>query len=130
MTASETSIRGAYVRACYWMVLPAIVSHEGTHAAAAKLLGIPIVEFRWSPTRFPAVFLDGGGIAPWRIVLAWLAPTIVGIAAGLAFVVVVGSVPPTASGAVAILYWIVYSMPSRDDLRPLLAAVGVLKILD
>lgn len=119
------SARRAYVRACLLVMFPILFAHEAAHAGAATLLGIRVHEFDVSVREGrPHVSLDVRGVAYWRVVVACLAPTIVGLAVAVVMLAVVGVPAASASTLVAGLCWLLFSWPSLDDARPLLAVLA------
>lgn len=97
---------------------PAWIAHEITHYVAARLVGFP-AEF----VRFPGPAVDvlvppesertRGDRA--RIALFKLAPTGLGIAVGVAWLLVAGPPPLDALGMIGTAYWVTFSYPSADD---------------
>jgi len=100
--------------------LPATLAHELTHL----LLGLP-----WAEQS--AIIVDDQGIChgvdwsdetpQWAVVLSSLGPTLLGSLVGLIGLWRVLTVPPGSSrawllSAALAAYWVIYVMPSGDDL--------------
>lgn len=100
------------------LLLPAIVLHELTHYVAARGVADGI---RLHATPAPAVSVNWREDVPeWRLRLAKVAPTIVGLL--LAPLVVLWLVRAAEHGLIAMIVvtalWAVYTKPSGDDLAP------------
>lgn len=110
----------------------AVIAHEATHAAVARLLGAVSVRagVRWSWGGGPFVeHAWPAGTGLWRLYAANLAPLVVGVVVGLA-VWLSGTLELLADQhwavqAVALVAWIVYTRVGPTDLRVPTETVGV-----
>ena len=101
------------------ILLPAILAHEATHWIASRSISDEL-QFELNPSQ-PAVLVNWSEDVPiWRIRVAKVAPTIVGIL--VTPFVIVWLLRSYENGLASILLvvvlWAVYTMPSRGDLSP------------
>lgn len=107
---------------------PATLAHEATHLAVGWPWIVTIRSYELHPLRAAAwVEVEWADSAPrWGVVLAHVAPTLLGVAFAAAVVVLLlvggGEWPRGAreQGVWLLLgaYWLIYATPSPDDLQP------------
>lgn len=110
-----------------WLLVPGIVAHEFTHALVARQAGASGVSMDWE---VPKVRMFWDGVRPVRVVVAQLAPTLVGLALGgpaLAALIMAGVFEQF--GLLATLWlignWMVYALPTVGDVTGAMTALGV-----
>lgn len=103
-----------YQRLCLAVFLPAVLAHELTHANAARLLGAASVEVNFAPR--PHVLMDFGDLPRWRVRVACLAPTIVGLVWAGSGIALFGPPPLSPPTVLVAGYWALFTVPSRDDI--------------
>lgn len=122
--AEETREVGLVDLVAALVMLPAVLAHEATHAAVA---------WRWVSTEQPRELVDRlvpprlelsypAGTPVMVVVLANLAPTIVGIAVA-PFLFRWAVEIELVLSVYAIGSWYVYTVPSKDDLAVMLSVV-------
>ena len=108
------------------LITPAIVGHEATHYIAARDVATAI-GFDADPVQ-PAVLVEWDTDAPlWRIKLAKVAPTIVGLclAPMLLWAILHGQIGVGPVSLILLGWWVVYTFPSAGDLsQPMMAGTG------
>lgn len=104
-----------YQRLCLAVLLPAVLAHELAHAIAAGLLGAESVEVNLSAAQ-PHVLMDFGDLPRWRVRVACLAPTIVGLVWAGSGIALFGPPPLSPPTVLVAGYWALFTVPSRDDI--------------
>lgn len=111
--------------ALWLLVLPGRPLHELAHAAAGRrwaaetdlsLTPRPEVRFRWE------------GARPWQVILAQLAPTLIGLPLGAVLVATMAvGLAPALPGVVWLWLfasWLYFSTPTPADLDPVVGLLG------
>jgi hypothetical protein len=105
------------------LVLPGQFLHELAHAAAGERWAAE-TEVQWHPD--PQVTFRWEEPAVWQVVVAHLAPTLIGLPLG---VLIVASIAAGMGGGLPLAVWLwvfaswlYFSTPTPSDLDPLVAA--------
>lgn len=111
--------------AALWLVLlPGRPLHEFAHAAAGRRWAAE-TEISWTPS--PMVRFRWEDARPWQVIVAQLAPTLVGLPVGVLIVasIAAGMAPglPTVGWLWLFASWLYFSTPTPADLDPVVGLV-------
>lgn len=109
----------------FWLALVPLaqMTHELTHFAVARFYGTdPVIVLRLR-TPMSVVYDDRGLSAVQRSAIG-LAPTVGGLGALSVVLWLPGDLPQTPLVAIGAAAWLLYTLPSREDSKPVAELVG------